>query len=111
MNITKSQLKKLIKEELQNVLSEGESPPASRDFMSWLPDFIQDSWGTPEPEPIYHGIEWYDRQPEATRGKIFDRYRSQGGYKDIGADGPNKEKWNDWLWKWEVPSNFKRGNY
>ena len=88
MNITKSQLKQLIKEELETVLSEALPWPG-------------------ESGTLYHGVEWFDKQPSNSQRRIFDSFRYHGGR--ISEEGPEKQQWNDWLWKWHVPTSVKQG--
>jgi len=89
MKLTKSQLKQVIKEELEVVLNETLPWPGQS--------------GT-----LHHGIEWFDKQPSNSQRKMFDSFRSQGG-RVTSEDGPEKQQWNDWLWKWHVPTDVKQG--
>ena len=99
MKVTKSKLKKIILEEAQNILQE-------RDWLSWVPDFIQRPWGGGESrQTLHHGIDWYKQQSDREQGRMLDNFRSQGGA--IDARGVNKPQFNDWLWKWYVPKHVK----
>ena len=99
MKITKQKLKKIILEETQNILQE-------RDWLSWVPDFIQKPWGGGESrQTLHHGIDWYKQQSDREQRRMLDNFRSQGGA--IDARGVNKPQFNDWLWKWYVPKGVK----